>query len=434
MKKKIAIVIQRFGEEINGGAELHARMLAQRLVAYFDVDILTTCALDYYSWANHFPEGESRDGDIVIKRFLVASQRKKWLFDFFHTVVSKIAHWEKPQISWKQLLGFRYRFGIYFWLHLYRKTIIFFYNRLLRTLIEKIWMRLQGPWCTDLSVYLKENIDEYSVVIFYTYHYATSFTNLPYAPKKSILVPCAHEELALYQLFWNALCEQVSAIVYLTEEEKRVFLRRFPDCKRKPHTVVGSGIEVMNFKKATPIENLKKKKFVLYLGRIDPSKGCSDLFTFYQTYNKQYDSEVYLVLAGKQEMPIPKTENIINLGFVSIEQKTWLLENCLVLIMPSYFESLSLVILEAWSKSKPVLVNGHCEVLAGQVKRSNGGLIYRNKKRFIYQLHRLLSNQKTRNGFGMSGKKYYLKKYQWDVIDRAWLNIIDKVEKRSLML
>ena len=40
--KKIAFIIVRYGENINGGAEVHCQMLAERLLPYYEVEVLTT--------------------------------------------------------------------------------------------------------------------------------------------------------------------------------------------------------------------------------------------------------------------------------------------------------------------------------------------------------------------------------------------------------
>ena len=54
---KIAVVAQRYGADINGGAELHARYVAEHLARHAEVEVLTTCAQDYVTWANEFPAG-----------------------------------------------------------------------------------------------------------------------------------------------------------------------------------------------------------------------------------------------------------------------------------------------------------------------------------------------------------------------------------------
>ena len=59
---KLAVVVQRYGAEINGGAELHARYIAEHLARHHDVEVLTTCARDYVTWANELPSGAARTG------------------------------------------------------------------------------------------------------------------------------------------------------------------------------------------------------------------------------------------------------------------------------------------------------------------------------------------------------------------------------------
>jgi hypothetical protein len=39
---KLAIVVQRYGADINGGAELHARYIAEHLAKHVEVEVLTT--------------------------------------------------------------------------------------------------------------------------------------------------------------------------------------------------------------------------------------------------------------------------------------------------------------------------------------------------------------------------------------------------------
>src|SRR5207344_70419 len=77
---KLVIVVQRYGADINGGAELHARYVAERLSAHADVRVLTTCARDYVTWRNELNPGEDRVNGIPVELFAVASERD--LMDF----------------------------------------------------------------------------------------------------------------------------------------------------------------------------------------------------------------------------------------------------------------------------------------------------------------------------------------------------------------
>src|SRR5262245_39781952 len=77
---KLAVVVQRYGEEINGGAELHARYIAEHLARHADVRVLTTCARDYITWRNEFPAGEELVNGIRVERFPVARERQAYDF------------------------------------------------------------------------------------------------------------------------------------------------------------------------------------------------------------------------------------------------------------------------------------------------------------------------------------------------------------------
>ena len=68
-KEKIAFIVVRYGKDINGGAEYHCRMLAERLVNDYDVEVLTTCVKNYVTGDNEYPEGEEILNGVLVRRF-----------------------------------------------------------------------------------------------------------------------------------------------------------------------------------------------------------------------------------------------------------------------------------------------------------------------------------------------------------------------------
>ncbi len=93
-----------------------------------------------------------------------------------------------------------------------------------------------------------------------------------------------------------------------------------------------------------------------------------------------------LVLAGKTVVPIPDHPRIRHVGFITEEEKVAALRQCRLLVIPSPYESLSVITLEAWKLGVPVLANARCKVLMGQCLRSNGGLFYQGYAEFAEAL------------------------------------------------
>jgi glycosyltransferase involved in cell wall biosynthesis len=166
--------------------------------------------------------------------------------------------------------------------------------------------------------------------------------------------------------------------------------------------------------------------FLLYIGRIDPSKGCNELFDYYIRHRQSGRGPSKLLLIGKAVMPIPCHPDIVSLGFVSEQTKWDALAACDALIMPSNYESLSMVLLEAWAVGKPVIVNGSCEVLVGQCRRSNGGVWYENFEEFSQGLDCLLKGNNS-GILGRQGWRFVNEHYAWPVIEQAYIDSVNGV-------
>ena len=134
------------------------------------------------------------------------------------------------------------------------------------------------------------------------------------------------------------------------------------------------------------------RPFAIYIGRIDENKGCGELFDYFRRYAATFPRGLDLVLIGSAIMPVPNHPRIHHLGFLADQDKFDAMAAADLLIMPSYFESLSMVALEAWAIGKPVLANGRCDVLKGQCIRSSAGLYYEGYEEFAEALFALESN------------------------------------------
>jgi hypothetical protein len=100
--------------------------------------------------------------------------------------------------------------------------------------------------------------------------------------------------------------------------------------------------------------------------------------------------------------------------------------------MPSYYESLSMVALEAWALGKPVLANGRCDVLKGQCIRSNAGLYYESYEEFVEALYSLESNGPLNSRLGRNGREFFRQHYTWPVIERKYLEMFERLKKADL--
>ncbi|SDW82448.1 glycosyltransferase family 4 protein [Paenibacillus sp. PDC88] len=390
MKKKIAFVVQRYGLEVNGGSELSCRLIAEKLSRIYDVEILTTKALDYTTWENHYQADVEQIHNLTVRRFKTDFPREMKKFNKVNEQV--------------------------------------FTNADRNVYDELEWMKAQGPVSFDLINYIKSNHDQYDKVIFFTYLYFTAFWGVQQIPEKSILVPTAHDEPYIYFSIFKPLFHLPQSLIFLTEEEKDFVHKTFHNDHL--HSVVaGVGVDVPN--KEIDIQGFKEKfniheDYILYVGRIDESKGCKELFDYYLRYKKTVSKPPKLVLIGKSVIDIPNDPDIIPLGFVTDEEKFAAMKNAKVLMMPSKFESLSMVVLESLYYETPVIVNGHCDVLVGHCERGNAGLYYTDYSEFVYCLNMMLENDNLRKKMGLSGKEYVMKHFDWEIILGKFIECVNR--------
>lgn len=339
-KKKIAIVNQRYGIEVNGGSEYYTRMLAEHLAPIYEVEILTTCAEDYITWKNVYPCGIESIHGILVRRFPVAKTRNLYWF----RVLSKIMRLLPIEWEW----------------------------------LETIWIKEQGPYAPELLDYIEEKQEEYDTFLFVTYLYYLTWKGLPKVAQKSILIPTAHKEPYLYFKIYQRIFTLPRAIIYLTEEEKKLVHQVFNN-QNIPHIVAGMGIEIPE---EVDAEQFRKQyripgDYLIYVGRVEEGKNCRQMFDYFIQYKQEEKNDLKLVLVGKAMMEIPHHSDILSMGYLEEEEKYQAIKGAKALWMPSEYESLSIVVLEAMALGVAVLVNGKCEVLKGHcIKCGIPGVYY----------------------------------------------------------
>jgi len=375
---KLAFVVQRYGADVAGGSEGHCRELAERLSARHDITVLTTCAKDYVTWANAFPAGHSVEQGVPVIRFPVARQRRMKLFaDLSDEVFEGGATRER----------------------------------------QEEWFRENGPDAPALLDHLRAHGREFDLVVFWAYRYFQSYFGLPLVADRAVLVPTAEEDAAINLDVLPEFFDKPIAYLFLTpEEEELVSSRAYRPLR--PAAVVGIGLEPSSgvTTPRTLLDGLGiPPRYFLYLGRVDRNKGCDALLETFEEYAPTRP-DVTLVLAGPAKMQIPAHPQIRALGYVTNEVREALLAHAHALIVPSWYESLSIVLLEAWNYAVPALVNGRCKVLAGQVTRAHGGLYYSFPAEFDEAADYLLSHPAERDALGRQGRAYVDREYRWPTV------------------
>jgi glycosyltransferase involved in cell wall biosynthesis len=373
---RLACVVHRFGADLAGGSEGHCRVIAEHLASQHDVTIVTTCAKDHITWRNHYPAGETRVGSLRVLRFPVARERDMRQFLDLNDLIA--ADRATPDQ-------------------------------------QEQWFRENGPDAPELLAHLRHHGADYDRVIFWSYRYADTYFGLPMVADRSVLVPTAEEDPLIHVDALDAFFALPRGFLFLTPEEQRLIAPRLS--ATKPSAVIGSGLDPAPASvDLSPLNALHlNDPFVLYLGRIDPNKGCQTLIRHFIRYAES-GSEVQLVMAGPASMPIPDHPRIRALGFVEDAVREALLSRARALMMPSPYESLSMVLLEAWNHGLPALVNARCKVLRGQVERADGGLYYGNAVEFVAALDYLLDHADRARQLGRQGREYVDREYRWPIV------------------
>jgi glycosyltransferase involved in cell wall biosynthesis len=376
---RLAFVIQRYGLEVNGGAELHCRWLAERLARRHEVEVFATRALDYLEWKNHYPKGTEVVNGIPVHRSSVKRTRNARVFASLSNICFHETHTRDEEIA---------------------------------------WVRENGPFSPELVQAVTAARGRFDRIFFYCYRYYHSFHGVPAVPERAILVPTAEEDPAIHLEVMKPLFRAPRGLVYLTPEEQAL-VEDASGNSSVPSIVIGSGI---NLPDADPALDFRRKHglerpFVLYVGRVDRNKGALTLFAYFKKFLEEADADVDLVLAGKSVVEVPEHPRIRHVGFISEQEKVAALRQCRLLVMPSPYESLSVIVLEAWKLGVPVIANARCKVLAGQCLRSNGGLFYYGYAEFAEALRLLLREDALAASLGRQGKAYVDREYSWETID-----------------
>jgi glycosyltransferase involved in cell wall biosynthesis len=385
---RVAFVVQRYGLEVSGGAELLCRQVVERLAAVHEIEVLTTCAQDYVTWENEYPAGTDVVNGIGVRRFAVRRTREA---------------------------GFRERSS---WLHTHPHTLE----------QEMDWVRAQGPQVPGLLQFLVDRHTAYDAFVFFTYIYYPTVLGLPLVSDRALLVPTAHDEPALYLDMYKGLFHSPRAVLYNSVEERELLQTLF-GIGHIPHAVVGVGIDVPRTVDGTAFRSKYglSRPYVVYVGRVSASKGCPTLIEHFVRYKRARPGPLALVLIGRSEVPIPRHPDILAAGFVSDEEKFSAIAGAELFVLPSRLESLSIAFLESLAMRTPVVCDGASPVLRGHCVRSDAALYYMNYPVFEASLDLLLGDERLRSLLGRRGQAYVAQYYAWERVLEQYVRLLNWV-------
>jgi glycosyltransferase involved in cell wall biosynthesis len=390
---KVAFVTPRYGLEVMGGAESAARQLAEHLVADrgWQVEVFSTCALDHLTWDNVLPAGDSALNGVTVHRFVSSSGRVPQFYELDARL--RVAPTEASPEQARR------------------------------------WLELNGPVTPDLVDAVRDSDAE--VIAFYPYLYYPTVMGMKAAPAPGVLHPAAHDEPALYLKVFETTFTDADAICYHTGAERRL-VQRLYGVAQIPQIVLGLGVSpvVEGGRGGGEILGLGDRPYLVSVGRVDEHKGSSMLAAFFRTYKKRHPGPLALALVGPVAASIDDHEDIVLTGSVSEADKWDIVRDATVSISPSALESFSLVVLEAWEQSVPVMVNATCDPTKEHCQRSGGGLWFGSYREFEIVLERLCADAQLRKLLGTRGHAYVQRYYQWPDLIRRYARFLTTVRQR----
>jgi len=385
---KLAFVTPWYGN-IPGGAESECRRTVENLQKHgIEVEILTTCVKEFLSdWSTDFyEEGIYNLNGVSIHRFSV---RKR-----------DTAHFD--QINYKLMRGLE-----------------------ISPEEEKTFMRemVNSP---NLYSYIAEHGADYDYFLFIPYMFGTTYYGSCIHPEKSVIIPCLHDESYAYLNIYKTMFENVKGIIFHASPEKILANHLYNLNNRQ--TVLGEGID-MDFVYNPDRFREKygmKTDFILYAGRKEAGKNVPLLIDFFARYKKHRKNELKLVLIGSGTIEIPSENrsDIIDLGFVPLQDKYDAYAAATFLCQPSLNESFSIVIMESWLCKSPVLVHGDCAVTKDHCIKCNGGLYFNDYYEFEGCLDFYIEHPAARKIMAENGMSYVIENFSWDKIVEKYIEFL----------
>jgi len=371
------MVVPRFGPEVVGGAEALARALAHRATGPdIAVEVATTCAIDHQTWENVLPEGQARDGDVVVHRFPVSAGDTR----------------RQVRLAGRLARGGRLSY------------------------LEELELLATSVWSRRLQRFVQERADGYDLVVCTPYLFGVPFWAAQAAPARTALIPCLHDEPQAHLRVVRSLIGQVRGCLFNSAGERRLAERLYGPQRGG---VVGMGFDPP----AAPARAGFAARhglgtYILYAGRIEEAKRVDVLAAHVARYRRERRSDLSLALIGRGPWRprVRDAEAVRRIGFVDEKEKRSAYAEAAALVNPSALESLSIVLLEAWLEGTPAIVSSDSDVLAEHVASSGGGLAFADYPGFAAALDTILGDPGAARAMGEAGRAYVGERYSWSAV------------------
>jgi len=377
---RIAFVTPRYGQSVVGGSEAVVREAAHGLAGRgYEVDLLTTCARDHFTWANELSSGTSTDGRVTIRRFATVQARDHGRWNWMQErVLSGDRLDEAEELAW-------------------------------------INGRFRVP---DLYLYLSGHAEEYAAIIFSPYLFWSTLYCAGIAPERTVLMPCLHDEPYAYLRSVAAALASSAAVWFLSEPEHQLGHRLAPLAAH--HAVVGAAVEVpetydpAGFRERHDL----RRPYVLYAGRREGGKGWQELVAGFgiAALRHRLPFDLVTVGVGNAEAPPSIEHRIVDLGYLAPAEVPDAFAAADAFVQPSANESFSRTIMEAWLAGTVVIANGGSDVVTWHCERSGGGLIYADELELGQCLRFVAEAPKQAAELARKGRDYVLANYTWPTV------------------
>ena len=387
---KVAYVVHRYGPEITGGAENAVRMLAEHLASTtgWQVEVFTTCAGNGRDWADEYEPGCCVINGVSVERVRARAGRDP----AFEALSDRLL--TRPGAARRE--------------------------------DQERWVDLQGPLCPEVLDAAYESNP--TVAVFCPYLYYPTVRGVPRFEHRAVMHPAAHDEVPIRLRVFRRVFDGCAGLAYFTDTERRFVERRFR-VAHKPQAVVGLGVDrvVGSAESFRAAAGLGDRPYLVCVGRVEGLKGTGVLAQFFAEYKRRRPGPLALAFVGPVVEAPPSHPDIVVTGPVDEEVKWGALSGCAALVSPSPLESFSLVLIEAWTVGRPVLVNATCAVTREHCARSGGGMWFGTYAVFEAEVDRLLAGDGLGDRLGAAGAAYAAEHYRWPVVLDRYTALLSRI-------